>query len=126
MKSKVSQDLQNTVAEHAHIDKVYFDKDGNHYLNVHSFAPKTEKDKQLGGTYGRIAVFSKVDEKTNHTTITEHPVLTTKIIEEATREEILSAKPISNFESQMLSGAAFSADEISQLKELLGTKGNKK
>ena len=95
VKAKVSQALQETVNANPHIEQVHFDARGNHYFNVHKHTPKDKADKDAAGLYGRISVQNVVDKNSVKLSI-ETPIVTTKIVETASREDILNAEATNN------------------------------
>ncbi len=95
VRSTVSKSLQDTVREHKHIEKVYFDMQGNHYFNAHEHKP-TIKNDGTGGLYARIHRRDMVDENGRKVQLAT-PILATKIVEECDREDILNADAQSDF-----------------------------
>jgi hypothetical protein len=94
LKNKVSQSLQETVNANPHVKEVHFDMKGRHYFNVHTFkgVGKAEKDN---GFYAQIGVKNIVDKEGKQLRV-ESPNLTTKIVETASREDVLAAEPVSD------------------------------
>lgn len=98
----ITKELQNTVRSNNHIDKIYWDKHGRHYFNVHEL-PAGEKDtkKNLYGS-GLYSHNQVIPGKTNIDKLTE--IISkgdpdTLIVGNITREELLAATPVSNEET---------------------------
>jgi hypothetical protein len=132
VKNKVSKALQETVAEHTHIEQVHFDALGNHYFTAHEFKHtpvKTgDKDKDdavnkkgaalSGNLFARIHIRHVVDKEGKATAIST-PIESTRIVESVSREDIENATPESN-----LSIAGLSSEEAAIITKLR-SKGGK-
>lgn len=108
--SRISKALQDTVKEHEHIDKVYFDAVGNHYFNAHVHKA-TLKGDDSSGTYARIHIQNMVDENGKKRVLT-NPIASSKIVEIVDREDILKA----NAQSDLLLSDAMIANLDPKLK----------
>lgn len=96
-KRKISQDLFDTVATNAHIDKVYFAANGNHYFNCFDVKEKDKDGKPIITQYARtreIVSPSLVGKPQEIMTVGVKDKLDdTTIVETITRDEILNSKP---------------------------------
>lgn len=86
IKSKISKALQETVAENKHIDRVHFDAQGRHWLNVFE-----SKSKLTPGLYGHIRKQNVINTNGQINTV-ETPTEHSKIVESVDREDVLNAE----------------------------------
>ena len=105
MKSKVTKGLKETLVNHPEIQHVHFTASGHHFFTVHEYNSAIPGERDKNGLYARIQVKNLVDEN-NRVIELKHPVPSTRIVETATREEVLGAPMSSDLElsSAMLSG----------------------
>lgn len=96
VKARISKALQETVREHGHIEKVYFDAMGNHYFNAHLHTPTLKEEKETKGLYARIHRRDMLDENGRKVQIST-PIFTSKIVETCDREDVLDAQAESDF-----------------------------
>jgi hypothetical protein len=87
---KVTQDLKDTLKRYQHIENIYFDKEGNHFLSVH-------KHKGTGKLYHRIKDLTgkrtEANEKGQATSKDVHIYEVNEdheIVDTLSREEVLS------------------------------------
>jgi hypothetical protein len=83
---KVTTDLQNTVRGNAHIQTVYFDQNGDFFLNAHKHGSKFYHRIKKQVVTDRAKVNARPE--TIHEAKPEH-----ELIESLTREEVLASKP---------------------------------
>ena len=84
------QDLQNTLQANAHIEKVYFAKNGDHFLNVHELVVDGKKSGRMFGYLGSELApdLKSKDKKFKRIDVANN----SEIVETLTRDEVLTFK----------------------------------
>lgn len=117
-------------------DTVYFDAQGRHYFQVYPYDPRPIKGsdgKEIKtnfkkGNYGWIKQVILVkpgfedDPNPDSKIINQYPEASTFIVDSATREEVLNAKPESDL---LINLAGLSADEVKAVNSIRTGKAGK-
>lgn len=111
---QVSKALIETVQENKHIDKVHFDAQGRHWLNVFE-----GKGLHKGVLFGHIARKNVVNKEGTINTI-ETPTEATRIVETIERETLLKLEPVSDL---MVNMNTLSPEELKFIEKLRAKKG---
>ena len=117
-KSQVSQELQDTVRNNEHITEVHFTKNGSHFFNVHKYDggnPLYPKDT-CKGLYGRIIVDKVLRDKKQIEIST--PVISTKVMETCSREDILAANAEQVTDKKLISLDGLSEEQIKAITDI--------
>lgn len=125
MAANVTVELQKTLIDNPTIEKVYFDKTGRHYFYAH-LLQKNKDDKDEPKLYGQgeyshsqiIPGILNVDKTTESIA---KGVQETLIVEEMTREEVLSVNVIETSDKIFNEILNLPADKLEALKAMLKT-----